>query len=66
MSFMAAFTRLSADFDPGIAIDPHDMAGSAEQLIVEVEDSRHGLDQAARELLLVLHVSVVRLFGPLL
>lgn len=41
-SFMAAFTRLSADFDPGMAIDPHDMAGAPQQLQVDVYLPRRG------------------------
>jgi type IV secretory pathway VirB10-like protein len=42
MSFMAAFTRLSADFDPGIAIDPHSMTGTPPQLQVDVYLPRRG------------------------
>ena len=42
LSFMAAFTRLSVDFDSGIAIDPHDIAGSPQQLQVDVYLPRRG------------------------
>jgi hypothetical protein len=42
LSFMAAFTRLSADFDSDIAIDPHDMAGSPQPLQLDVYLPRRG------------------------
>jgi hypothetical protein len=42
MSFMAAFTRLSADFDSGIAIDPHALGGSGQELQVDVYLPRRG------------------------
>ena len=41
-SFMAVFTRLNADFDSDIAIDPHGMTGSPQQLQVDVYLPRRG------------------------
>jgi hypothetical protein len=41
-SFMAAFTRLSADFQPDIALDPHQAADAPQELQVDVYLPRLG------------------------
>jgi hypothetical protein len=43
VSFMSAFTRLSADFEPDIALDPHAPADAPQQLQVDVYLPRLGV-----------------------
>jgi hypothetical protein len=42
IAFMSAFTRLSADFEPDIALDPHGPADARQQLQVDVYLPRPG------------------------
>jgi hypothetical protein len=48
-AFMAAFTRLSAEFEPDIALDPHGPADAQEQLPVDVYLPRKGAAAKAPE-----------------